>query len=81
MRNSVVLPAPFGPTSPTFSPRWSAADVDEDNLLAVLLTDIVEADHDFPTGAAVGNSARNLPPLDHRAQVAQERSMSQPPTG
>ena len=26
MRNSVVLPAPLGPTSPTFSPLWSAAE-------------------------------------------------------
>src|SRR3954453_11039939 len=26
IRNSVVLPAPFGPTSPIFSPLWRAAD-------------------------------------------------------
>src|SRR5690349_18401953 len=26
IRNSVVLPAPLGPTKPTFSPRLSAAD-------------------------------------------------------
>src|SRR5689334_6464228 len=26
MRNSVVLPAPLGPTRPIFSPRWSAAE-------------------------------------------------------
>ena len=26
MRNSVVLPAPLGPTRPTFSPFWSAAE-------------------------------------------------------
>src|SRR5665213_2907427 len=26
IRNSVVLPDPFGPTRPTFSPLWSAAD-------------------------------------------------------
>ena len=26
MRNSVVLPAPLGPTRPIFSPFWSAAE-------------------------------------------------------
>src|SRR4051812_14534410 len=26
IRNRVVLPEPLGPTRPTFSPRWSAAD-------------------------------------------------------
>jgi hypothetical protein len=26
MRNTVVLPAPLGPTGPTFSPFWRAID-------------------------------------------------------
>ena len=47
MRKMVDLPAPFGPTRPTFSPRWMAADgLDEQDLRSVLLADLVEANHD-----------------------------------
>src|SRR5258708_39055525 len=46
IRNSVVLPAPLGPTMPTFSPFWSAAGgLDEEDLVANLLADVVETNH------------------------------------
>jgi hypothetical protein len=32
MRNSVVLPAPFGPTRPTFSPGFSWNDVSTNRI-------------------------------------------------
>ena len=71
IRKIVVLPAPFGPTSPTFSPFWIAhRRVDEQDLMAVLLADVVETNHG---GALVsgdvwkegsGTQERMLFPLD-----------------
>jgi hypothetical protein len=43
IRNSVVLPAPLGPTRPTFSPGVQLErGVHEDELLAVLLDLMLE---------------------------------------
>ena len=45
IRKSVVLPAPFGPTSPTFSRIELEGGVDEQDLPAVLLAHARERDH------------------------------------
>ena len=51
MRKSVVLPAPFGPYEPDLLAALERGrSFDEDDLLAILLADILEADHGFPMG-------------------------------
>ena len=52
IRNRVDLPAPFGPTSPTFSPLLSCAEASTKRICcAVLLADVVETNHGLSEGA------------------------------
>ena len=75
MRNSVVLPAPFGPTRPIFSPLSKRGrGLDEQDLMAVLLGDIVDADHGRRAGKNEAARLAHVAPMRKRlsAQASEQ---------
>ena len=68
IRSSVVLPPPFGPTTPTRSPRADdEVDVEQDRIVAVARVDALEREHALAAAGAAAQRERHPAALEHRA--------------
>src|SRR6516225_2799288 len=83
IRNNVVLPAPFGPTSPTFSPglSWNEASTNSSCLpycLLILENEIIRFQATRMPEGCVSNNQHRTADLDLDSPIKNGRDGSRP---